>query len=89
MPVLAKIISCLSGRLLVRPELLVHLPDALGVDDADLALGRRRQARDVLLGVDVDPADEDAVDRLEGFERSPPLRTAPDGVAGRDVLPRA
>ena len=32
----------LERQLLVHPELLVHLPDSLGVDDADLALGAGR-----------------------------------------------
>ena len=85
-PVLAKIISCLSGSFLPAQNSWFMLPDPLGVDDADLPLGRRRELRHVLLGVDVEPADEDAVDRLEDVQPRPALRPAPDGVAGGEVL---
>ena len=86
-PVLAKIISCFERQPLVGPELLVELPDALGVDDADLSLSGRRQRGNVLLRVHIEPADEDAVDRFEVRQAGgPPLRPAPDGVAGRAIL---
>ena len=63
-PVLAKIISCFSVSPLSAQNSLVQPPDALGVHDADLPLRRRRQVGHVLLGVHVQPADEDAVDGL-------------------------
>ena len=85
-PVLAKIISCLQRQFLVGPELLIQLPDALGVDDANLPLRRWRQFRHVLRRVHVQPADEDTVDRLETVSRCTPLGAAPDGVAGGLVL---
>ena len=74
--------------MVLRPVALIHLPDALGVDDSDLALGLRRQVRNVLLGVDVEPAYEDAVDRLEVLQRFTPPGPPPDGVAGHGVLVR-
>ncbi len=55
----------LKRKFLVRPELLVHLPDALVIDDSYLALSFRRKLRDVMLGVNVQPAHEDAVHGLE------------------------
>ena len=42
---------------------------------------------DVLFRVNVQPADEDTVNRLEAVGGCPAARSAPDGVAGRDVLP--
>ena len=53
----------------------------------DLSLGLRRKLRHVLLGVNVDAADEDAVDRFEAVARRAALGPAPDRVAGRLVLP--
>src|SRR5207302_6404402 len=38
--------------------------------------------------IDVDPADEDAVDRLQAVRVAAPLRAAPDRVTGCNVLPR-
>ena len=64
----------LDRQVLVGPKLLVELPDVLGVDDADLPLSGRRQLRDVLLGVYIQPADENAVDRFEPVQRRTALR---------------
>ena len=89
-PVLAKIISCFSGSFLSAQNSLVHLPDALGVDDADLPLGRAATGRGTCFSVYTStPADEDAVDRLEAVQRLAAAGAAPDGVAGGVVLPRA
>ena len=83
----------LQGEILVLPELLIELPEALGVDDPDQALGGGGKGWDVLFGVDIDPADEDAVDALEGTGAGTGAGAdafcgvgAPDVVAGDVVL---
>src|SRR5262249_51797150 len=73
---------------LASPEFLVHLPDPFRVHDADLSLRFGGQTRNVFLGIHVDSADEDAVDRFEALERSTPHCTAPDGVSRLNILPR-
>ncbi len=82
-----KIISCCSGNFLFCPELFVLGPNALGINDADLAL---RRAGGVLAHASrcIDqPRDEDAIDALELTQILAPLRAAPHIVARDLVLP--
>ena len=53
---------------LIGPPGLIVVPEALDVEQADLALSVVGEVGVVLVGVGVDAADEDGVDRLEGVE---------------------
>ena len=66
---------------------MIQLPDLLGIDDAHLALGRLGQARHFFLGVHIEPADKNAVDRLEsGQATGTPLRPLPHRLTRLEIL---
>ena len=86
-PVLAKIISWASGSFLPCQNSRFSRQIRFASDDAHLALRGRRQLGDVLFGVDVDAADENAVDAFEVFQLAEALPPAPHRVAGGPILP--
>ena len=55
----------LERQALVGPELLVHSPYVLGIDNSHQALRRGGELWHMLLGVNIDSAHEDTVDRFE------------------------
>src|SRR6266852_1345285 len=77
----------LQRQFLIGPKRTVHLPNALGIDDADHSLGLGRKLGDMMFGVHIQAADEDAEDRLEFLQRGPPLSPSPNGVTRGYALP--
>src|SRR4051812_37006216 len=69
------------------PELLVRLPQSLRADNADLTLCSRRQIGHFLLRVHIHARNENAIHALESIERLATLRSAPNRIARRFVLP--
>ena len=86
-PVLAKMISCLQRQVLGGPEFLIGFPNPFHADNSHLALRRRRQLGHMLLRVNIHARNKDAIDALEVLERLALLRTAPNCLPRRLVLP--
>ena len=86
-PVLAKMISCRSGvgRVDQNSWFACQIRFAPTMPTCPCAAGDK--FGHVLLRVHVHARNEDAVNALEAIERLAPLRAAPDGIAGRLVLP--
>src|SRR5690606_23495780 len=76
----------LEWKVFVLPELFVLAPDSFHIQNPHLPLSSRREVRNLLGGIYVNPTDKDAVNRLERFRIAAPLGSAPDSITCRMIL---